>query len=325
MFLIRKRLVSCFLLLLSFFMISAQETIEQKESITMDYKKLVLDGKIICLPVYPKNYNSFTDSAILGDNLEAENIEAYSTKWDNQSFNPYWDEHLTFPFQLEFQDEDFASPIHRKMVVTSRYGWRRGRPHQGIDIDLQVGDSVKSILDGKVRYVGYHGGHGNTIIVRHHNGLESVYAHLSELLVKENDEIKKGDVIGKGGVTGNARGSHLHLEVRYHGKSINPEYLFEFATETKIRSDVVFVTKKWATPRYHRSTRKSKIVVHRTMDDIAKFKEEQKKIYTVKKGDTLSRIANKYGLPISEICKTNAIRSNSVLKIGQQIIINLGN
>ncbi|WP_164914068.1 M23 family metallopeptidase [Aquimarina sediminis] len=304
-------------------MITAQENLEKdKESIAVDCKKLVLEGKIVCLPIYPKNYNFPVDDILL-DKIEDQNTEVFNSKWDNQVFNPYWNENLTLPFQLEFNEEDFSSPVNGKMVVTSRYGWRRGRPHQGIDIDLHTGDSVKTILGGKIRYVGYHGGHGNTIVVRHHNGLESVYAHLSKILVKENDDVKRGDVIGKGGVTGNARGSHLHLEVRYHGKSINPEYLFEFAKETKIRSDVLFVTKKWVTPRYHRSTRKSNIVVHTTIDDIARIEEEQKKIYTVRKGDTLSRIANKYGLAISQICKTNSIRSNSVLKIGQQIIINL--
>ena len=177
-------------------------------------------------------------------------------------------------------------------------------------------------MDGKVRYVGYYSGFGNTVIVRHYNGLETVYAHLSELLVKENDLVEKGDVIDKGGVSGNARGSHLHFEVRYQGKSINPEYIFEFNADTAIRSDEMIVTKKWAAPRYHRSTRQSTIVVHKTLEDISLIEEQQQKVYTVKKGDTLHRIANKYGLAISEICKANAIKHNSVLKIGQQIKIN---
>ncbi|WP_282079073.1 M23 family metallopeptidase [Aquimarina algiphila] len=321
MFLIKKRLVFGFLILLSFSMISAQEIIETKEKVPVDHKKLIFQGDIIYLPIYPNNIVS-SNNELLSRDLGVKNKEEFNAKWDNQRFNPYWDESLSFPFQLTFHDTNFSSPVTRKMVVTSRYGWRRGRSHQGIDIDLQTGDSVRSILDGKVRYVGYHGGHGNTVIVRHYNGLESVYAHLSKTLVKENDEIKKGNAIGKGGVTGNARGSHLHLEVRYHGKSINPEYLFEFTTDTKIRSDVLFVTRKWATPRFHRSTRKSKIVIHKSIDDITVFEEQQKKIYTVKKGDTLHRIANRHGLAVSEICKTNSIKYNTVLKIGQQIIIN---
>ncbi|WP_158250459.1 peptidoglycan DD-metalloendopeptidase family protein [Aquimarina sp. I32.4] len=312
----KKRFVSCCLLFISFFVISGQETVTQEENKVIDYKKMVLEGKIICLPIYPRKTKEFPVEDILSDHMET-----YNTKWDTLNFNPYWDEHLSFPFQLEFDEKDFSPPVSGKMVITSRFGWRRGRAHKGIDIDLQVGDTVKTILDGKIRYVGYHGGYGNTIVVRHHNGLETVYAHLSKTIVKENDNVKKGQMIGEGGVTGNARGSHLHLEVRYHGKGINPEYLFEFTEDRKIRSDTLMVTKRWVTPRYHRSTRMSKIVVYKTKDDIAKAEEEKKKIYTVKKGDTLSRIANKYGLAISEICKTNSLRHNSILRIGQQIII----
>ncbi|MEW7278118.1 M23 family metallopeptidase [Aquimarina sp. 2201CG1-2-11] len=306
----------------SLFKISAQELQEQEGSkLIVDLKKIVAGDKILSMPIFKKKYITLSDQN--GESaVNKSNQEVFNDRWDTVRFNPYWDTSVSFPFELKFRDENFSSPITRKMVVTSRYGWRRGRPHRGIDIDLQVGDTVKTILDGKVRYVGYYSGFGNTVIVRHYNGLETVYAHLSKILVKENDLVKKGNVIGKGGVSGNARGSHLHLEVRYQGKSINPEYVFEFNEDSEIRSDVVMVTKKWATPRYHRSTRKSTIVVHKTLEDVSLIKEQQQKVYTVKKGDTLYRIANKYGLVISEICKANAIKHNSVLKIGQQIIIN---
>ncbi len=319
MFFIKRRRVSLIVALFLFFLLDAQEGFGQQEEITLVYhEKLHVKGKTLYLPVYAKKKY---DAENLVSNGVVKNEVYFSVKWDNQRFNPYRGESISFPFQLNFDSEVFSSPVSRKMVITSRYGWRRGRPHQGIDIDLQVGDSVRSILDGKVRYVGYHGGHGNIVIVRHKNGLETLYAHLSKFLVKENDEIKKGQAIAKGGITGNARGSHLHLEVRYHGKSINPEYLFEFNEDTRIRSDIVFVTRKWTTPHYHRSTRKSNILVHTSINDIALLKEQEKKVYTVKKGDTLYRIANRHGLPVSEICKINAIRRNSVLKIGQQIIV----
>ncbi|MBQ4819377.1 peptidoglycan DD-metalloendopeptidase family protein [Aquimarina sp. MMG016] len=295
-------------------------SIFSQESQAIEYKSLVLDGEIMYLPIYQENHISTLVDSFSIVSLENK-VNEYVIKWDNQKFNPFRGESPATPFQLIFSETEFASPVDRKMVVTSRYGWRRGRPHQGIDIDLQIGDNVKSILDGKIRYVGYHGGHGKTIIVRHNNGLESVYAHLSKYLVKENDQVKAGDPIGIGGVTGNARGSHLHLEIRYHGKSIHPEYLFDFTPETKIRSDSLYVTRKWINPRYHRSTRKSKIIVFKTIEEAQKYKEELKKIYTVRKGDTLHRIANKHGLAVAEICKINSIKYNSVLKVGQQIIL----
>ncbi len=319
MFFIKRRYVSFIIMFLSLFLLCMQETFGQQDnSTTVYYEKLHIKGKTLFLPVYPEKNQKPETQAL--DDSENNKVD-FDSNWNNQRFNPYKGENISFPFRLTFDSERFSSPINRKMVVTSRYGWRRGRPHQGIDIDLQTGDSVRSILDGKVRYARYHGGHGNTVIVRHYNGLETVYAHLSKFLVKENDEIKKGQAIAKGGVTGNARGSHLHLEIRYHGKSINPEYLFEFTDDTEVRSDTVFVTRKWTTPHYHRSTRKSNVIVHTSLNDIAILAEQQQKVYTVRKGDTLYRIANRHGLPISEICKINSIRRNSVLKIGQQIII----
>ncbi len=305
--------------LLVLFLLSIHETYGQEVPDEIVYhEKLLIKGKTLYLPVYLGKKQNSENSIFDHSDL---NKEDFTAAWNNKRFNPFRGEKVDFPFKLTFEDKKFSSPVSRKMVVTSRYGWRRGRPHQGIDIDLQVGDTVRSILGGKVRYVGYHGGHGNTVVVRHHNGLETTYAHLSKFLVKKNDEVKKGQAIAKGGVTGNARGSHLHLEVRYHGRSINPEYLFEFTKDTDIRSGVIYVTRKWTTPHYHRSTRKSNIIVHTSLNDIALLEEQQKKIYTVKKGDTLYAIANRHGLPISEICKINAIRRNSVLKIGQQIIV----
>ncbi len=324
MFFAKNRHVSYSVFLFSFFLMCTQEMISQQNNVCIDYKTLTVSGEIVYLPILPENKIVNSDVVDMLSSVEKESIlDHFTTKWDTIRFNPFHGENLDFPLELTFNNKEFAPPVDRKMVITSRYGWRRGRPHQGIDIDLVVGDSVRSILDGKVRYARYHGGHGKTIIVRHANGLETVYAHLSKYLVKENQEVKKGDVIGKGGVTGNSRGSHLHLEVRYHGKSINPEYLFEFSNDnTKVRSDKLFVTRKWVTPRYHRSTRKSKIVLCTSLEDLTKIKEDQKKIYTVRKGDTLYGIANRYGLAVSEICKINSIRHNSVLKIGQQIIVN---
>ncbi len=242
--------------------------------------------------------------------------------WATNTFNPYMTSLLKYPFNISFKDSSYTSPIERKKVITSRYGWRRGRAHHGIDIDLISGDDVRAMFDGKVRYVKYHGGHGKTVIVRHNNGLETVYAHLSKQLVKENDTVLKGQVIGKGGVTGNARGSHLHLEVRYKGQSINPEYLFNFNEENNIRAKELWVTKKWTNPLKHRSTRQSKIITYSSLDDALSNKKPESTIYVIKRGDTLWSISRNHQLSISQICKLNAIRKNAKLKIGQRLVLN---
>ncbi len=278
-----------------------------------------LNKSLIELPSIIREYKEETiKTTKVKDSLSLIN---FNQNWDTIHFNAYTETKINFPFKISFLDSTYASPIPRKHVVTSRYGWRRGRPHRAIDIDLITGDDVYSILDGKVRYVGYHSGHGKTIVVRHYNGLETVYAHLSKYEVKVNTLVKKGQLIGKGGNTGRSRGSHLHLEVRHKGVDIHPEHVFSFKDNTKIRSKDVWVTKDWATPYYHVSTRQSYLVILDSHEKAIKYKKRKRQVYIVKSGDTLSGIAYKNRVSIRRICKTNKIRKSSTLKIGQRLIL----
>ncbi|WP_323788884.1 peptidoglycan DD-metalloendopeptidase family protein [Psychroserpens sp.] len=241
--------------------------------------------------------------------------------WDHTVYNPFKNEVVIFPLQLEFKDSTYASPIGKNKVITSRYGWRRGRAHKGIDIDLVTGDSLFAMFDGIVRMSRYSRGHGKTVVVRHYNGLETVYAHLSKYGVKENDSVFKGQYLGKGGVSGNARGSHLHLVVNYKGISINPEYLFEFNESNSIRANDIWLTQKWTSPYVHNSKRQSKITPLLSEEDAIASLKKQKKIYVVKRGDTLSQISKRNNVTIAAICKTNAISKTSVIKPGQKLVI----
>ncbi|WP_299228204.1 peptidoglycan DD-metalloendopeptidase family protein [uncultured Psychroserpens sp.] len=253
------------------------------------------------------------------DTITAVDIKA--THWDPTVYNPYKNELIVFPLQLTFKDSTYASPIGKTKVVTSRYGWRKGRAHKGIDIDLVTGDSVFAMFDGVVRLARYSKGHGRTVILRHYNGLETVYAHLSKYGVKENDSIQRGQYLGKGGTSGNARGSHLHLVINYKGVSINPEYLFEFNDTNTIRANTIWVTKQWTRPYVHNSKRQSKIDLLLTEEDAIASLQKQRKIYVVKRGDTLSRISARNNVSIATLCKTNSIKRNSVIKIGQKLVI----
>lgn len=313
-------IIICF----SISMLTAQKL--EYSSALVDYKVLLLDGSKTYLPIYKVNRLVKPTPVVTVEHAakKTEVSTVYTDDWSNTVFNTYRNKRSTGSFQLHFKDTVFSSPVTHKMVVTSRYGWRHGRPHRGIDIDLETGDYVKALLAGKVRYARRHGGHGKTIVIRHDNGLETVYAHLSEYWVKEDQRIEKGQIIGQGGVSGNARGSHLHLEVRYQGKSIHPEYLFEFTDETKIRSNTIVVTKKWMTPRLHKSTKKSKILIETSLekplaDAIANI--PTKSVYVVRKGDTLYGIARRHDIEVSEICKLNEIQHNSILNVGQEILI----
>lgn len=273
----------------------------------------------INLPIVSFALNTFENHKIATDSLKKDWI---AENWNTKVFNPYKEVKKQYPLHISFEDSTYASPIPRKKVVTSRYGWRNRRAHNGIDIDLITGDNVISMLDGVVRYVNNHAGHGKTIIVRHFNGLETVYAHLSRQSVKVNDTVRKGQVIGRGGTTGNARGSHLHLEVLFQGVPIHPEYVFDFSDESNIvRTNNIWVTQKWTTAYRHNSKRKSNIQVCTTEAEAIESKQDEKKLYTVRSGDTLSRISNKYNVSIASLCKENSIRRTSTLRIGQKLVV----
>lgn len=253
-----------------------------------------------------------------GSDHEGHNHYDY---WQCNMVNPYKDVVLPTPFKIEFDQETFTHPIDGKIVVTSRFGRRRRGPHRGFDMDLVTGDFVRSVLPGKVRFVGYSRGHGKTVVVRHANDVETVYAHLSAFTVKANDVIKEGKIIGFGGNTGNSRGSHLHLEVRYKGVCIHPEYVFNFDGSNTINGRQLWVTDGWKNPRMHSSYRKSKVTALVNKAVALDWQKNEPIYHKVKGGDTLSQLARSYSLRISEICSMNAISSRSILKIGQIIQI----
>lgn len=250
-------------------------------------------------------------------------IDITSEYWDTAVYNPYKSATIQFPLQLKFTDSTYTSPVSHRKVITSRYGWRSGRPHQGIDIDLETGDSVVAVLEGIVRFAKYSSGHGKTVVVRHYNGLETTYAHLSYIAVQPNDSISKGQYLGKGGNTGNSRGSHLHFVAIYMGENIHPEYLFDFSPSNKIRAQEVWVTKKWTHPMFHNSKLVSTINVLTTEEAALASLKKQKKVYVVRAGDTLYDISRRNNVSITAICNANSIKKNAPLKIGQKLVLEL--
>lgn len=117
--------------------------------------------------------------------------------------------------------------------LSSGYKWRWGRQHHGVDLGLKTGDLIYAAWDGVVRYAQWNkSGYGNCVVVRHRNGLETLYAHLSKISVSPNQYVSSGDLIGLGGSTGRSTGPHLHFEIRYKDFSINPELIIDYSTRS---------------------------------------------------------------------------------------------
>lgn len=206
--------------------------------------------------------------------------------------------------------------------ITSRYGYRKGRYHNGIDINLETGDTIVAAWSGKVRYAKWNeGGFGNLVIVRHYNGLETFYAHMSKLLVAPNTDVKAGDVLGLGGNTGRSFGSHLHFEVRFYDAPINPEEIIDVATKT-VKDQNLFVHKGIFRPGAKPSDYYQQGDAHGNATEVASVAKPataNRKYYRVKSGDTLSEIATKNHTTITKICQLNGIRRNTTLQIGRQL------
>jgi len=240
---------------------------------------------------------------------------------------------------------DFCFPM-RKITVNSRYGPRGGRYHNGIDLGLKVGDTIFAMFSGKVRYAKYNdGGFGNLVILRHYNGLETFYAHLSKFLVTPNQEVNVGDPIALGGNTGRSTGPHLHMEVRFYDAAINPEEIIDFDKKI-LKKENLFLHKALFRPGAKPSefievlpadqlaiqnyTVKSgeDSTMQTATDQVAVVaspvvkpvvKPVQKKYYQIKSGDTLTRIAAKYNTTVSKLCTLNGISPTSTLVIGKNL------
>lgn len=206
---------------------------------------------------------------------------------------------------LDSLHQNYAIPFKGKK--TSGYGYRRGRRHNGIDIDLETGDTVYAAFDGKIRYAQYHDhGFGNLVVIRHYNGLETYYAHCSKLLVVPNQDVKAGEPIGLGGNTGRSTGSHLHFEVRFYDNPIDPELIFDF--EQDFVKDNLLVHSGIFSP--HSSS--SSYVAHKPVDRNAST-------HRVRSGENLWTISRKYGTSVSTLCRLNGLKETDVIHIGQTI------
>ena len=242
-------------------------------------------------------------------------IDIYTEGWNSRSVNPFKESDV--PNSAVINVTGYHMPHMGK--VTSPYGYRArfGRMHKGVDIGLKMNDTVRAAFDGKIRLTNYEAkGYGNYVIIRHPNGLETVYGHLNKHLVKPDQVVKAGDPIGLGGSTGRSTGPHLHFETRYMGYAINPSAIFDFANHTTHTDTYTFSKQTYQQPRNYSPSR-----------DLAKNESgtnpyssaNQKSTYTVKKGDTLSSIARAYGISTTTLRKLNGLSADDRIKVGQSL------
>jgi len=213
-------------------------------------------------------------------------------EWSNEYVHRF--ENVVLPDSVIISMKGYVMPTDSTRI-TDKYGYRprRGRAHLGIDVKVRIGDTIRAAFDGKVRISRYERrGYGHYLVIRHPNGLETVYGHLSKKLVGENDIVHAGDPIALGGNTGRSTGSHLHFETRILGNAINPALMFDFPNQRAATDYFV----------YQKNTREI--------------------YYKVRSGDTLSGIAIKNETSVANICRLNGISRNAVIRVGQTLRVN---
>ena len=157
-------------------------------------------------------------------------------------------------------------------------------------------------------------GYGKYVVIRHDNGLETIYGHLSKQIVKENEYVKAGDPIGLGGNTGRSTGSHLHFETRFLGEVINPEFMFDFPKQDIVADSYLFIR---GANRYEYQRSRAMSAVKSGKSGAADAEKSAIRYHKIRKGDTLGRISRLYHVSIDRLCQINGIKRTTTLRIGQ--------
>ena len=244
-----------------------------------------------------------------------------------------WDNELTHYSGAALPDETTID-LRPSRVVTSNFGARWGRQHKGLDIKVYIGDTIRAAFSGKVRIVKYEPrGYGKYVVIRHYNGLETYYGHMSKQLVTENQEVNAGDPIGLGGNTGRSTGSHLHFETRLCGIALNPALMFDFRNQDVVGDFYTFKRSRYASESAQATRLRGANAENSGNGRFDTDEDEDDELlaiaapsvtfapevhfHKVKKGETLQAIARKCHTTVDNLCKLNRIGKNIRLMPGQ--------
>mgnify|MGYP000293483134 FL=1 len=269
------------------------------------------------------------DTLALKSIIEREKVQSPAADLYNDWDNRYAHHKTEMPDSFKIDLRHFCMPTPSR-VVTSNFGSRWGRPHKGLDIKVYIGDSIRAAFSGKVRIVRYEAaGYGKYIVIRHPNGLETIYGHLSEQLVSENQTVKAGEVIGLGGNTGRSTGSHLHFETRLCGVALNPALMFDFRNQDVTGDYFVYNSNTYDRESAEATRIRGKIGNGGYTRDLVQdgepgrytgqIKENSAEIlyHKVKAGETIQSISKKRGVSVDKICQLNHLSSKSHVRPGQ--------
>ncbi|MDD4514435.1 peptidoglycan DD-metalloendopeptidase family protein [Massilibacteroides sp.] len=288
------------------------ETVKQTRLMDERVSELMADRVGFKKDILLKELSSINE-VMLEEELAMEDLmypadELYGSHWENKWVNPYRNVKIEFPDSAEIDCSHFILPIDNEIKVTSKYGPRRRRMHYGIDLKVYVGDTIRAAFDGKVRIRSYERrGYGKYLVVRHPNGLETVYGHLSGYLVDENEIVRAGQPIGLGGNTGRSTGSHLHFETRFLGQPVNPADIIDFENGVPHQDLYVF----------------RNIKINGRKSNIYTSSNTQMVYHKIRSGETLGHVARKYGTSVNELCRLNGLSRKSTLRIGQSIRVSM--
>ena len=254
--------------------------------------------------------------------------EIYTRCWDTTKLFPYRDvvKLADLPRSVDIELVDSLKCYHYpyKAAIRSKFGMRRRRKHQGVDLPLKTGDPIYATFNGKVRISipsSKSGGYGNLIVIRHDNGLETFYGHLSERIVHADEWVEAGQIIGYGGSTGRSTGPHLHFETRYCGQSFDPERLIDFQSGN-LRRETFLLKKSYLD--IHSSASQDFEDEEAEANDEKRAEEARKALasaqyHKIRSGDTLGGIAVRYGTTVSRLCQLNGISRTTTLRIGRSL------
>lgn len=267
------------------------------------------------------------DTLALRNLINKEQMGSPSAQLYKEWNNKYAHRASELPDSFLINLKHFCMPTTNR-VITSNFGRRWGRMHKGLDIKVYIGDTIRAAFSGKVRIVKYEAnGYGNYVVIRHYNGLETIYGHMSKQLVKENQTVRAGEPIGLGGNTGRSTGSHLHFETRLCGVALNPALMFDFRNQDVTGDTYMFRRNTYenesvlANKTRGKSEADNEIATQETSSSKSRKQtaasSEDIRYHKVQRGETLSSIAKKRGTTIEQLCKLNHISKRMRIRPGQ--------